>query len=227
MIERKADAVAVMGFGVEEPSLNQLMTRNLPLVFVDVGPDRPGVSLLKVDYQKGIQQGVEHLAALGHRRIAFIAGPHDLHSAQSRLSAFIHSHAEWGIPLDQTLLVEGDHTMEGGFQAAAKLIGIENPPTAVMCSNDLTAFGLMHKLHRAGLRVPLDLSVVGFDDIHLASLMIPPLTSIQLSRNDLARAAVSALRAHVEGREANLEYQIETRLVVRESTSNAPVPELS
>jgi LacI family transcriptional regulator len=93
----------------------------------------------------------------------------------------------------------------------------------MMCSNDLTAFGAMHKLHRAGLSVPRDVSVVGFDDIHLASLMIPPLTSVQLSRNDLARAAVSALRAHVEGREPEPELQIETRLVVRESTSHPPV----
>src|ERR1700742_5120209 len=91
MLERKVDGVAVMTFGIEEPLLEQLSQRKVPLVFIDVGPDRPGVSVLKVDYHHGIRQGVQHLAALGHRHIAFISGPLTLHSAQSRRSAFLAS----------------------------------------------------------------------------------------------------------------------------------------
>ena len=111
MLERKAEGVAVMTFGIEEPLLEQLAEREIPLVFVDVGPDRPGISLLKVDYHHGIRQGVQHLAALGHRHIAFISGPPRLHSAQSRLSAFTKSLEECGIGLDPAWLVEGDHTL--------------------------------------------------------------------------------------------------------------------
>ena len=92
-------------------------------------------------------------------------------------------------------------------------------PTAVMCSNDMTAIGVLHKLYRAGLRVPDDLSVIGFDDIHIAQVTIPPLTTIQMSCFELARAAVTALRAHVEeGGEPKRSYKIDTHLVVREST---------
>jgi LacI family transcriptional regulator len=87
-----------------------------------------------------------------------------------------------------------------------------------MCSNDMTALGVLHKAYRAGLRVPDDLSVIGFDDIHMARVMIPPLTSIQMSRVEIARAAVQALRAQVEGTSPQREYQIGTHLVVREST---------
>ncbi len=222
MLERKAEGVAIMTFGIEEPLLDQLAERNIPLVFVDVGPDRPAISLLKVDYHHGIRQGVQHLAALGHRNIAFISGPSRLHSAQSRISAFTTSLNECGIPLEPAWLVEGDHTLEGGIAAMEKLLAGARRPTAVMCSNDMTAIGVLHKAYRAGLRVPDDLSIIGFDDIHMARVTIPPLTSVQMSRLDLARAAVTALRAHVEGTGHKREYKIDTRLVVRESTTFPP-----
>jgi DNA-binding LacI/PurR family transcriptional regulator len=221
MLERKVEGVAIMTFGIEEPLLDQLAKRNVPMVFIDVGPERPGISVLKVDYQHGIRQGVQHLAALGHRRIAFISGPKRLHSAQSRTAAFSASLQECGIPLTPSSIVEGDHTMEGGVAATEKLLATKPLPTAVMCSNDMTAIGVLHKLYRAGLRVPDDLSVIGFDDIHIAEVTIPPLTTIQMSRFDLARAAVTALRDQVEKPESlshTREYNIDTNLVVREST---------
>jgi DNA-binding LacI/PurR family transcriptional regulator len=198
MLERRAEGVAVMTFGVEKPLLEQLAERKVPLVFVDVGPERPGISLLKVDYHHGIRQGVQHLAALGHRDIAFVSGPKRLHSAQSRSLAFSKSLAECAIVADPAWIVEGDHTMEGGIDAMDRLLKSKHMPTAVMCSNDMTAIGVLHKLYRAGLRVPDDLSVIGFDDIHIAQVTIPPLTTIQMSCFELARAAVTALRAHVE-----------------------------
>lgn len=222
MLERKAEGVAVMTFGIEEPLLEQLAERNIPMVFVDQGPDRPGISLLKVDYHHGIRQGVQHLAALGHRNIAFISGPMRLHSAQSRLAAFSKSLTECGIAINQDWIVEGDHTLEGGIVAAEKLLGNTKLPSAVICSNDMTAIGVLHKIYRAGLRVPDDLSIIGFDDIHMARVTIPPLTSIQMSRTELARAAVNALRAHVENTTTHREYKIDTKLVVRESTGYPP-----
>jgi LacI family transcriptional regulator len=100
-----------------------------------------------------------------------------------------------------------------------QLLKSKHMPTAVMCSNDMTAIGVLHKIYRAGLRVPDDLSVIGFDDIHIAQVTIPPLTTIQMSCFELARAAVTALCAHVEdGTEPKRNYMIPTRLTVREST---------
>jgi DNA-binding LacI/PurR family transcriptional regulator len=224
MLERKVDGVAIMTFGIEEPLLEQLAKRNVPMVFIDVGPQRSGISVLKVDYHHGIRQGVQHLAALGHRNIFFVSGPARLHSAQSRIAAFSRSLAECGIIPSSQCVVEGDHTMEGGVAAMENILAVKNGPTAVMCSNDMTAIGVLHALYRAGLRVPDDFSVIGFDDIHMAEVTIPPLTTIQMSRFELARAAVSALRAQVEGdnfkREG--EFNIQTTLIVRESTGFPP-----
>jgi DNA-binding LacI/PurR family transcriptional regulator len=221
MLERKVEGVAVMTFGIEEPLLDQLARRKVPLVFIDIGPKRPGISLLKVDYHHGIRQGVQHLDALGHKDISFISGPMKLHSAQSRQTAFSASMKECGIASQPEWIIEGDHTMEGGVAAMERLLAAKKMPTAVMCSNDMTAIGVLHKLYRAGLRVPDDLSVIGFDDIHIAEVTIPPLTTVQMSRFDIARAAVTALRAHVEQTEGSApkrEYNIETELIVREST---------
>jgi DNA-binding LacI/PurR family transcriptional regulator len=222
MLERKVDGVAVMTFGIEAPLLEQLAQRNVPLVFVDVGPDGPGINVLKVDYQHGIRQGVQHLAALGHRNIAFLRGPLDLHSAESRLDAFLLSLRECGITPNPAWILEGNHTLEGGMAAMQQLLAAKTMPTAVMCSNDMTAIGVLHTMYRAGLRVPDDLSVVGFDNIHISEVTIPPLTTVQMSRFDLARAAVTALRSCAEGTEKSAqkhEYNIRTDLVVRESTA--------
>ena len=219
MLERKVEGVAVMTFGIEEPLLDQLAKRKVPLVFIDIGPTRPGISLLKVDYQHGILQGVQHLAALGHQDIAFISGPLTLHSAQSRRTAFSASLRECNLALNPAWIIEGDHTMEGGIASMEHLLAASSIPTAVLCSNDMTAIGVLHKLYRAGLRVPDDLSVIGFDDIQIAQVTIPPLTTVQMSRFEIARAAVTALRTLVEEPEnSQREYNIQTDLIVREST---------
>jgi LacI family transcriptional regulator len=225
MLERKVEGVAVMTFGIEQPLLDQFAHRKIPLVFIDAGPDDPGVSILKVDYRHGIRQGVQHLAALGHRNIAFVTGPMQLHSAQSRAAAFSTSLEECGIRPIPANIVEGDHTLEGGILAMDKLLALNPVPTAVMCSNDMTAIGVLHKLYRKGLRVPDDISVIGFDNIHISEVTIPPLTTVQMSRFDIARSAVAALRAHAEAASDSLkstprrEYPIQTNLVVRESTA--------
>ena len=221
MLERKVEGVAIMTFGIEEPLLDQLAKRKVPLVFIDIGPDRPGVSVLKVDYHHGIRRAVQHLAALGHRQIAFVTGPMRLHSAQSRLAAFSKSMQECGITPEPNQIVEGDHTLEGGVAAMERLLLLDPLPTAVVCSNDMTAIGVLHKLYRKGLRVPDDISVIGFDDIHIAEVMMPPLTTVQMSRLDIAKAAFGALRSQVESPEqthGKREFDIPTELIVREST---------
>jgi LacI family transcriptional regulator len=195
------------------------------MVFIDVGPQRSGISVLRVDYHHGIRQGVQHLAALGHRDILFISGPVRLHSAQSRVDAFLQSLSECGITPHPRRIVEGNHTMEGGVAAMEIILAAKGRPTAVMCSNDMTAIGVLHAAYRAGYRVPDDFSVIGFDDIHMAEVTIPPLTTIQMSRFELARVAVSALRAQVEEADCstgNRVFNIQTNLVVRESTGFPP-----
>jgi DNA-binding LacI/PurR family transcriptional regulator len=218
MQERRVEGVAVMTFGTENPLLEQLAARKVPLALVDVGPEKSGVSLLRLHYRQGIRQGVQHLVGLGHRDITFISGPKGLYSVRSRQAAFIRTIEECGIGC-RASVVDGDHTMEGGMRAMDSLLKSRRIPTAVMCCNDLTAIGVLHKLYRVGLKAPDDMSVIGFGNSDLARVTIPPLTTVQMSCFELARAAVTALRAHVEGgAEPKRGYMINTQLVVREST---------
>ena len=144
MIERKVEGVAVMTFGIEQPLLEQLAKRQVPLVFVDVGPDRPGISVLKVDYQHGIRQAVQHLAKLGHEQIGFVSGPMRLNSAKARLQAFSTAMRECSLDTKPEWMIEGDHTLDGGVTVMETLIQGKHMPTAIMCSNDMTAIGVLH-----------------------------------------------------------------------------------
>jgi LacI family transcriptional regulator len=225
MIERRVDGVAVMTFGMEDLLLKDLKDRNVPLVFVDVGPALPRVSNIRIDYLNGIRQGVQHLAALRHERIALITGPLILKSAVARKDAFIQSMAEIGLAVQPELVIEGDHTLEGGMTALAKLLRGRIRPTAVLCSNDMTAIGVMRQSYEEKISIPRDLSVVGFDDIRLAQFVLPPLTTVQMSQAELARLAFHALLSDVQRdipAPEGTEYVLKTSLVLRESTALAP-----
>ncbi len=225
LLQRNVDGVAVMTFGVEEDLVKKLVEREFPLVFVDAGPGLPNIHVLKVDYAEGIRQGVQHLAALGHRKIAFISGPLEQRSPRVRREAFLRAMTEIGIHVPAEHLVEGTHTMEGGIAAMERLLERGDLPTAVMCSNDMTAIGALHAIYRTPLKVPQDISVVGFDDIHLAQFMLPPLTTVQMSCKSLAAAAIEALRAGIEPdhpKAKQKEWPISTQIVVRQSTAFPP-----
>jgi DNA-binding LacI/PurR family transcriptional regulator len=222
MIERRVDGVAILTFGMEESLIEHLRDRKVPLIFVDVGPDVPGIANIRINYLSGIRQAVQHLAALRHTRIAFIAGPEHLKSACARREAFKTSMVEIGLSPD--LIVIGDHRMEGGMNALLELNKMSARPTAVMCSNDMTAIGVLREAYEQNIKIPDDLSVVGFDDIHLAEFTIPPLTTVQMSQHDLAKIAFNALLNEVENSASSRErhtYELVTSLVLRKSTALA------
>jgi LacI family transcriptional regulator len=222
MIEGRVDGVAILTFGMEDELLEHLRFRNLPLVFVDVGPKAPRVSNIRVDYAHGIRQAVQHLAAMRHERIGFVAGPLKLRSAVARKDAFEESMREIGLQVRPEFLIEGDHRLEGGKLALQKLSKLREQPTALLCSNDMTAIGVMRQAFELGISVPQELSVIGFDDTRLADFMIPPLTTIQMSQAELATLAFNALLKEVK-REApapnGTEYKLNTQLILRKSTT--------
>jgi LacI family transcriptional regulator, galactose operon repressor len=230
MIERRVDGVAILTFGMEDSLVEDLRFRKVPLVFVDVGPQVPGVSNIRINYQHGIRQAVQHLAALKHTRIAFVAGPSTLKSAMARKAAFEAAMHEVSLDVPPEMIVEGDHRMEGGMRALVQLAGLPQRPTAILCSNDMTAVGVMREAYESGIVIPRDLSLVGFDDIRLSQFTTPPLTTVQMSQTLLAEYAFQALRRAVEGTSAGPagnEYELMTTLVLRRSTATAPSDSLT
>lgn len=222
MIESRVDGVAILTFGMEDELLEHFRFRNLPLVFVDVGPKAPRVSNIRVNYAHGIRQAVQHLAAMKHGRIGFVSGPLRLKSAVARKDAFEESMQEIGLHVRPEFIVQGDHSLEGGKLALQTLHKLREQPTAILCSNDMTAIGVMRQAFELGLSVPRELSVVGFDDTRLADFMIPPLTTIQMSQAELARLAFEALYNEVGRKIASpngTEYTLKTQLILRSSTA--------
>jgi len=220
MLERKVDGVAIMTSEMDLGLIKELARRGVPLVFMDVGRVGPRMSHVLIDYASGIRQAVDHVVDLGHTRVAFIAGPLDLHSARTRRQAFIDGMRAHKIQPEAKLIREGTHTAEGGQPAMTALLRGGKPPTAVVCSNDWTAIGALHAIDAAGLRVPEDISLVGFDDIPLASYTHPPLTSVRMSAGDVGSTAFDALFRLIGGdRPEGGLYQVPTRLVIRQSTA--------
>jgi LacI family transcriptional regulator len=177
-----------------------------------------------VNYEKGVHQAVEHLLELGHRQIAFIGGPEHFKSAQFRRQAFLRTMKKHRASLHtEPVIYKGDFKLESGQQAVRELLTLKNRPTAIIAANDLMAVGALRELGRTGLQVPKDISVIGCDDIWLAKLTDPQLTTIMIPRAEIGAAAVEAV-LHTnsgEGRSGR-EIKISTELLVRESTGAAP-----
>jgi LacI family transcriptional regulator len=222
LLERKVDGVAVMTSEMEPGLIAQMEQRLLPIVFLDTARAGRRISNIKVDYAMGIGEAVEHLTALRHKSIAFISGPAALRSAETRRLAFLNLLGRHGLLRDEKLIEAGNHNVDGGEAAMQRLLALPSRPTAVLASNDLTALGALRAIYKAGLRVPEDISIVGFDDISLSQFTQPELTTIRLSRREIATAAFHALADVLAGKsKTGREYRLETHLVVRGSTGPA------
>ena len=224
MLQRRVDGVAVMTSEMEDRLILSFNKRNIPTVFMDTSAVR-GAKVVCVDYAEGVRQAMEHLFALGHRRIGFISGPLSLNSARVRARAFTKALHAQGIQAQPHWTQEGDHRVEGGHRAMQRMLRTGERPTAVLASNDLTAIGAMGAIHELGLEIPRDISVVGFDDIQLSAYTQPALTTVHVPRTELAALAFRSLfEAQEDGsskRARAQEYIIEPALVVRQSTGPA------
>ena len=153
----------------------------------------PGVSTIEVNFAPGIEEAAEHLLSLGHRRFAHVAGPLNLKTSRDRRDAFLKGLAAGGIRPEDVLIATADLTIEGGRKAWQLLSEQRRAPTAVFCANDLMALGVLSAARKDGLRVPGDLSIVGLDDIWLASQFDPPLTTVALPRYEIGVLAMEML----------------------------------
>lgn len=222
LAQRRVEGVAVMTFRAELHLLDELIAQNVPLVTIDVSANSARSLVLEVDYAQGIDQAVQYLALLGHRCIGFASGPMPHLTNVRRKDAFVRSANKIGLSARHAPIFIGDHTFEGGTQAALHFLGMKTRPTAIICSNDMMAIGVLRVMSERGISVPRDMSVVGFDDIHLAEFVSPPLSSVRMSRQDLARAAFKGLEQlrSVSAVNAPKAIRVGTNLVVRQSTDS-------
>ncbi len=219
---QRVDGLIVSGPRSDDEELRALAAEEYPIILQGSLPGIQAPSV-DVDNRAGARSAVDHLLALGHRRIAHVTNaPGAYTSAEDRLGGYRDALAAARVPFDAALVAEGAFDAASGRTAMHEILARGAPPTAVFVGSDVVAVGVLRALREAGLRVPDDVSVVGFDDIALAAFVDPPLTTVRLPARALGMAAGRALVERLAGRWKVDRHLLDTELVVRASTAAPP-----
>ncbi|GIE33838.1 transcriptional regulator [Actinoplanes italicus] len=218
-IARRPDCIVTVA-QLSESEQNQLRARGIPFVVLDPGSELPDdVPYVGATNWNGGRSATRHLIGLGHRDIAVIGGPDQLF-CQARLDGHRSALQSAGLPVHDDDVARAPLTAEGGHEAALRLLRRSGRPTAIFAGNDLQAVGVYRAARTLGLRVPADLSVVGFDDLPIATMIDPPLTTVRQPLTEMAMAATELALALGRGETATQTgIELATRLIVRESTA--------
>ena len=171
------------------------------------------------DNAEGARLAIDHLTGLGHRRILHLTGPEGNSLTRARREGVLAGFAKAGLAEATTAQLRGDFSLRSGHAAAAQLLQMTTRPTAVFCDNDEMAIGLINGLSQAGMRVPQDISVVGFDNIEMSAYTLPPLTTIRQHRDRLGRHAATALLARINAQQTPEDEVLPVELLLRASTA--------
>jgi LacI family transcriptional regulator len=219
MLIRKVDGVALLASEIETEPFEDLMHNRVPLVTMDRGHIGKGLSDVAINNKSGMEQALRHLKDLRHKKIGYIGGFAGLTISDHRVEAFMRALKRVDLVPRPEFIKVGNYRITGGMTSMTELLSLKDRPTAVLTANDLTAIGGMRAAMKMGFSIPGDLSIIGFDDIDMSDIVHPPLTTLRLSRHELAKVFFDALEhlknnPHTEGEQ----YSLKTSLVVREST---------
>jgi LacI family transcriptional regulator len=215
---KQVDGVLVDGLVLPPDRIARFVQDGLPIVCLDRDVESSSVPLVQVDNRLGARMATEHLLGLGHRHIAHVAGAPELKISEERVQGYRDALSAAGIEPDRALRRVGSFTEEGGYEAMLALL--DGPVfTAVFAANDLSALGVINAIVGSGLRVPQDMSVVGFDDLRLSRYTTPPLTTVHQPALEIAQRATQLLLDLASGRAVRqVRHLLEPELVVRGST---------
>jgi DNA-binding LacI/PurR family transcriptional regulator len=221
LLQGAADGAVLVLPEVSSDELRRALAEGPPFVVVDpLLPLDVGLPSIAGANRSGAEQAMRHLLALGHRRIAAITGPPGWLATEGRRSGYRAALDAAGITLEPALEVEADFQIGPGAEAAASLLDLPEPPTAIFAFNDAIAVGAMHAARERGLRLPEDLSIVGYDDVTFATIVAPALTTVRQPLAEMGRTAVNLLVRMLDGRQGGTQQiELPTRLVVRQSTA--------
>lgn len=218
----RVDGVVAMSPDLDAESLLNVPAM-LPVVVLCSAPRGDAADCLTIDNYAGSKAMVGHFIALGHKHIAIIKGAARNYDAAERMRGYRSALRQAGIPVEQSLSVEGGFTESGGYAAALELLKVTPPPTAIFAANDSMAIGALSALRESGMRVPEDVAIAGFDDIPLARYMDPPLSTVRVPTYELGARAVELLLHGVEHKNGHLRRRerVSTEIVIRRSTGAA------
>lgn len=221
LLLKRVDGIVVVGGGDEvQLSAETIGSYSTKVVFV--GRSSGTFPTVRIDNVGAAKTATEHLLSLGHERVGLIAAGSESNTVRERLRGYRESLEEHDIAFDDSLVVDGDFTEAGGYDAARKLLELEPRPTGIFAANDRMALGAMAAIADLGLRVPEDVAIVGFDDVPMSSYLRPALTTISISSGELGARAMEILLGQLNGEETRKRVRVRTRLVVRDSCGSEP-----
>ncbi|MGH9402472.1 MAG: LacI family DNA-binding transcriptional regulator [Terriglobia bacterium] len=217
--ERRVDGIVVTSSRVGSLHLQLLAKMNVPIVLVNNQRAGEAVHCVMIQNVEAGRQATQHLIHLGHRRIAYIGDRSGDQSDTERLAGYREALKQAGLTFLPELVVRGDGKPEAGMAAMRTLLGLPQPPTAVFCYNDMTALGALRCLHSDGLHVPQDISLIGFDDLFIASYTQPPLTTVRQPMRQMGLLAAEILLKLMSGQGSADTTEVPAELIVRGSTA--------
>jgi LacI family transcriptional regulator, xylobiose transport system transcriptional regulator len=224
VLARRPTGVILVLSNLDPAQRTQFSTRGIPFVVLDPAAD-PGedVPAIGAANWNGGLGATRHLIELGHRRIAMIGGPVNMLCSRARIDGYRAALDTAGVPADPALIRNGDFHVEGGYHNGLAVLRLPTPPTAVFAGSDIQAMGVYEAARELGLRIPDDLSVVGFDDLPVARWIGPPLTTVRQPLTEMAEAAAHLVISISRGEKpSNLRLDLATSLIVRNSTAPPP-----
>lgn len=219
--EKRIDGMIIISTGEDKDLLRLLQGLPIPTVLLDREIDEVNCDLVETAHLQGGMMATDHLIGLGHRRIACLAGPADLNSSLQRIEGWRTALAKSGLASETAdLLWHSDFSSQGGFSTMQSILASPLAPTAVFVCNDLMCIGALSAAHEAGVRIPQDMSLIGFDDIELARFASPALTTIAQPKHRIGVVAVDMVLERIQGgRVQARQVLLQPELIVRSSTA--------
>lgn len=200
-------------------SINQVIKKGIPIVFIDRLLKEVKCDVILSDNLNASYDAVEQLIIRGHKRIGIICGPKDIYTSQERLKGYLRVHEDYALNIEKDLILYGNYDMESGYQLLIHLIEMNNPPTAVFVTNYDMTLGAIMAINEKGIKIPDQLSIIGFDNLHLAKIVNPPLSIVVQPMKEIGEKAAHVLLSRLQGEnkgEASI-YRLKTEVLIKDS----------
>ncbi len=221
--EKQVDGLIITSTNPKGAIIKTLTDENFPFVLLYSTVKKGAVSAVGIDNYQGGYRATDHLVKLGHERIGMVAGSFSISDRSfHRWHGYRQCIKDHGIAYDKDLLAQTDYSLTGGRDSVKKMLSYKKPPTAVFCSNDFLALGAMKGARELGLNLPQDLSIVGFDDIPIASYVIPELTTIRQPAYEMGKLGAKLLLQCIREQTKPVQLMLESSLIIRGSTTGVP-----